>query len=393
MMNTKYILFDNSNNNEDVKLYLEDKENVITINEPSERYGVTELNPHHYKTSYHYNTIIKYFIDDFDISLFNKLEYSEDGLDFSYLLPKNPRNYKITIYHDDDIFVFYGTDDILRNTDSKFEKGELSTGYHKLFIASHRVCHIQNFSNPDGPKYIIYGDSHVIPDLPLIAYYCSDLVFIDFRNGSQAKYITKNIKYDKTFVVLFNNQEIHNIIRYKLIDYFTIFRKLIKQDSTWSIGNNLKEYLISILDSGKIKTVLELGSGVSTEIFKSHKECESTTIEHNPKYYGDIYLPIKKIYVNGLSSNVYLGLQDEIYGKKYDLVLVDGPFGFNVEISRVDVLDIIRNNVKPGSIVILDDTNRIQEQKTIDLIKLQFNNISIDRKKDGNRCFDVIRIL
>ena len=84
-------------------------------------------------------------------------------------------------------------------------------------------------------------------------------------------------------------------------------------------------------------------------------------------------LPIDKRMMNGYETNIYAGLIDNINGKKYDLVLIDGPLG-SPNFSRSQMIDMIEHDLLAKDfVVLLDDINRAGEQHTaarcVDLLR------------------------
>ena len=67
----------------------------------------------------------------------------------------------------------------------------------------------------------------------------------------------------------------------------------------------------------------------------------------------------------------------KICKKKYDLIIIDGPYGFNRTYPRTNILELIPQNLSQDFIIILDDAERQGEKNTAQLIfeKLEANNI------------------
>ena len=81
--------------------------------------------------------------------------------------------------------------------------------------------------------------------------------------------------------------------------------------------------------------------------------------------------------LNNIAIDKYDNLDDIISNKKFDLILIDGPFGYDRTYPRTNILDLIPNNLANDFVIILDDAERIGEQNTAKLIfeKLKENNI------------------
>ena len=84
----------------------------------------------------------------------------------------------------------------------------------------------------------------------------------------------------------------------------------------------------------------------------------------------------KKEY-NGTKLNAYENFEKKFKNMTFDLISIDGPVGVDQEYSRMDILDILPNCLEKRFIILLDDCERIGEQRTIQLIeqKLYENNI------------------
>lgn len=131
----------------------------------------------------------------------------------------------------------------------------------------------------------------------------------------------------------------------------------------WSIDEELFDFIRSILPEGK--TMLELGSGWSSQKFSEHYTVYS--IEHNEKWVGKynthyIYAPIK----NGWYD---ISILSKKLPKNYDLILIDGPTG---DIGRGGFylhLDLFNTN----TIMIFDDVNRKPEYELMVLVSEKLN--------------------
>lgn len=139
----------------------------------------------------------------------------------------------------------------------------------------------------------------------------------------------------------------------------------------WSAKDNfLYEITNSIVNENK-RNILELGSGVSTKLMNLF-DVRLLSVEENVEYFNNlnvsseyIFLPYKKVKYKNMSSRIYDGLEEYLKGKKFNLIIVDGPLGYDVKISRIDLLHIVKNNITEDTVILLDDYHRSQEQKLI----------------------------
>jgi hypothetical protein len=129
------------------------------------------------------------------------------------------------------------------------------------------------------------------------------------------------------------------------------------------------------------KDILEFGLGESSKLISTYLEnsltdSTHTIIEHDSDW-GNSFkaqfkftersmihiLELQEKYVNGYKTKGYKGI-DEFISKKYDLYLIDGPFG-SPKYSRYDIVNLAeRFTIQDEFIIILDDYDRYGEQQT-----------------------------
>lgn len=162
-------------------------------------------------------------------------------------------------------------------------------------------------------------------------------------------------------------------------------------------GNYSFFYVLNrVLSDYKPKSILEFGLGESSKFvmcFMDNLLIDSThlVIEQDQKWNELFSLnysipqgttikvcPILKKTIKGFKSNFYLNLDSQIRSK-FDLYIIDGPFGSD-RYSRYDIVNLVQNfNSSDEFIIIFDDYNRIGEQDTVkDLLEVLRNkNIKI----------------
>lgn len=75
---------------------------------------------------------------------------------------------------------------------------------------------------------------------------------------------------------------------------------------------------------------------------------------------------LEDIVYNGEATLSYRGIKEKLKGEKFDLVFVDGPYGFlHDHFSRPQIIDVVKNNLKDRFCVIMDDYNRSGEKETV----------------------------
>ncbi|MBE8727777.1 hypothetical protein [Flavobacterium hungaricum] len=147
-------------------------------------------------------------------------------------------------------------------------------------------------------------------------------------------------------------------------------------------GNYSFFYVLNrVLNDYKPKSILEFGLGESSKFVMSFIdntlfETKHIIIEQNEKWKDAFKLnnkvsnntlikvcPLEKIEVKGYKTNSYKNLDSEIQ-EKFDLYIVDGPFG-SERFSRYDIVKLAENfKLNDEFIILLDDFNRLGEQDT-----------------------------
>lgn len=190
---------------------------------------------------------------------------------------------------------------------------------------------------------------------------------------------------------------------YELI-YANYFHDTIKH-SKWfdeplslgagAIGYNFAYILYRAIDAIKPTNILELGLGQSTKIIGSYakhfKGIEHHVVEHDPEWINFFtrnytISPTTTVHLlenykrtfNKTKLNAYKNFEKEFANQKFDLIAIDGPIGSRQEYSRMDILEILPKCLKAQFVIILDDCNRIGEQRTINLIEKKLKESNID---------------
>jgi hypothetical protein len=162
-------------------------------------------------------------------------------------------------------------------------------------------------------------------------------------------------------------------------------------------GNYSFFYVLNrILMDYKPKSILDLGLGESSKFISSYLDnylldTRHTIVEQNEEWINSfqekvvlsnrsniICCPLKQKEIKGHISNVYEDFANKVTDK-FDLYIVDGPFGSD-RYSRYDLVTIIETiNSNDEFIILFDDTNRLGEQDTLnDIITILKNkNINI----------------
>ena len=157
--------------------------------------------------------------------------------------------------------------------------------------------------------------------------------------------------------------------------------------------------LLIILDKIQPENILEFGLGQTTKLTTQYAKfknpnCFLQTSDHDENWINAMIaeLPVSEniniikrdletFTLNNTKNDKYHNLQEVTKDTKYDLIIIDGPFGFNRTYPRTNILDLIPQNLAQDFVIILDDAERDGEQNTAKLIfeKLDENNIKYSK--------------
>lgn len=156
----------------------------------------------------------------------------------------------------------------------------------------------------------------------------------------------------------------------------------------WAGSYSFFYILNRILNEYKPTSILELGLGESTKFIatygKHYLELKNhTVVEHDNEWISIfqqnfqissftkiLQFDLEEKQINNYSSTSYSGLEKEII-EKFDLYIIDGPFGSD-RFSRHNIVDLAMNfNTEDEFIILMDDCDRKGEMDTVnDLIKI-----------------------
>ncbi len=198
--------------------------------------------------------------------------------------------------------------------------------------------------------------------------------------------------------LLGRNNQLEIIRQNKELEWAHIYHDSIR-DKEWlknlslNIGRWAGNYsffyvLNRVLNDYRPKKILEFGLGESSKVISTYLEhylinSDHTIIEQDDNWRNHFnnhfklsyrslvhILPIQNNIVKGFETKGYKGIEEYVT-EKYDLYIVDGPFG-SINYSRYDIINIVKKLSKNDEcIIILDDYNRKGEKQTfVDLIKI-----------------------
>ena len=152
----------------------------------------------------------------------------------------------------------------------------------------------------------------------------------------------------------------------------------------WAANYSFIYMLYRILDNAKPQNILEMGMGQTSRLTSQYAAyCNPNAtldIIENDAGWIATYQPqlaqnehtkvhqrdLEFFTYDKVECRKYKDLNEVIGNTKYDLIIVDGPFGGRQTFPRSNILDLIKNhNLADDFIVIFDDAERKGEQNTI----------------------------
>lgn len=148
----------------------------------------------------------------------------------------------------------------------------------------------------------------------------------------------------------------------------------------WAVDYAFLYTLYRVLNDIHPILILEFGLGQSSKLIHQYanfyEEVNAITCEHDYEWInffknhmdGDYKINIKKIELKEVEYNSkktlsYNNIQTEFHNEKFDLIVVDAPFG-SPRYSRPQILDLAKNNLADSFCIIIDDYDRKGEQET-----------------------------
>jgi predicted O-methyltransferase YrrM len=193
----------------------------------------------------------------------------------------------------------------------------------------------------------------------------------------------------------------------------SIEKKLnLKYPIVWNdfaIEHTFAKFLIDQIILQQPVNIVELGSGLSTLLIlkiiqklgykpnfysfdsDSHFLNETQKVLISEGVFSDnihlVFSPISDLSLSG-SSYKWYNTKDFKFGfDKIDLLVIDGPLGALCKNARYPALVILKNYIKNGTLILLDDANRQDEKEIINLWKNEFPEIlhisNINNKRGG----------
>lgn len=155
----------------------------------------------------------------------------------------------------------------------------------------------------------------------------------------------------------------------------------------WAANYSFIYMLYRILDSVKPMHILEMGMGQTSRVTSQYiANCNlnaSLDIIENDAGWISTYKPqlaqskrtivhqcdLEFFTYNETECRKYKDLAKVIGNTKYDLIVIDGPWGGCQTLPRSNILDIINGNLSDDFVIVFDDAERKGEQETIEATK------------------------
>ena len=168
----------------------------------------------------------------------------------------------------------------------------------------------------------------------------------------------------------------------------------------WAVGYPYLYVMYRVLNEMRPKRILELGLGQSTRMIAQYAaafdDVEHIVVEHDPEWIqffcNSFQLPANsKIvplelemvpYKEAEAVRVYKGFQEKFSRQEFDCISIDAPIGWDMQqYSRIDILSLIPNSLKKDFVILIDDCNRVKEQRTVSEMEKRFQEVGIQFQK------------
>ena len=235
----------------------------------------------------------------------------------------------------------------------------------------------------------------------------SALKEIDFAQKSELDILSQDIEKQKSELL----EKVQNLQNKAQLQYQELnFADLLHdstQNSPWLKDKNFALYgwaanysfiytLFRVLDNVQPAHILEMGLGqtsmVTTQYIANKKPAADLDIIENDESWIKVYEPklaksqniklhqcdIEFFDYEGEQSRKYKELNKITGDKKYNLIIVDGPFGGAQKLPRSNIVDLVEHNLAQDFIIMFDDAERAGEQNTIALTKAKLASLGIE---------------
>ena len=234
----------------------------------------------------------------------------------------------------------------------------------------------------------------------------SALKEIDFAQKSELDVLSQDIEKQKSELL----EKVQNLQNKAQLQYQELNFADLLHDSThsssWLKDKNFALYgwaanysfiytLFRILDNVQPAHILEMGLGqtsmVTTQYIANKKPAADLDIIENDESWIKVYEPklaksqniklhqcdIEFFDYEGEQSRKYKELNKITGDKKYNLIIVDGPFGGAQKLPRSNIVELVEHNLAQDFIIMFDDAERAGEQNTIAQTQAKLTSLGI----------------
>ena len=108
--------------------------------------------------------------------------YKGDDISYNYLCPLNDYTVFDILFYDEfkNKYEFEGDYNCLLNFDIKRTSEDLRD-YHLMFVGYHTQSIINNNGTNNGKTLLVVGDSQILPEIPIFAFYYKKVLYYDNR--------------------------------------------------------------------------------------------------------------------------------------------------------------------------------------------------------------------
>ncbi|ADL33251.1 hypothetical protein bpr_I0504 [Butyrivibrio proteoclasticus B316] len=172
-----------------------------------------------------------------------------------------------------------------------------------------------------------------------------------------------------------------------------------------AVGYQYMYVMFRILNELQPQSILELGMGQSTRLIGQYiktrdnaKDYIHYCVEHDENWANIfstqfeldksrsevVILPLDKVSFTDEQNNIrdtiiYKGFFEHFNSKTFDIISIDGPFGFGDPLfSRIDTIDILPHCLNDNFCIIVDDCQRDGERNTAEAMIAKLQEYGVD---------------
>lgn len=160
--------------------------------------------------------------------------------------------------------------------------------------------------------------------------------------------------------------------------------------SSWAISPSTILHILNDISINKKQSIIEFGSGASTfyiaQLIKTHNlDAKFFSVESDENWAQELHNQIKLYELEDFVKIIYapmkevktefrhkqqnlwydMDILENVFNseKKFDLVVVDGPYGGSTPFARYSAVPFLQNKLAENYAIFLDDINRPQEKE------------------------------